>query len=176
MSRTAASAAATADGGGSGLARVTGAVGTSDEPSASSPAEVDAVERGEYPRKSRLSVLAGREDEIRVYNAEHCRWCVRQLTEVDANLAATRGRTPTLQATTTLGGGQLRSATSFILWASLFSEPMSTCSAALALGGGGIVRRIASPQAPGVRLPGGGRQGGRPRAAGCSAKHIKRDS
>jgi hypothetical protein len=88
MSRTAASAAATADGGGSGLARVTGAVGTSDEPSASSPAEVDAVERGEYPRKSRLSVLAGREDEIRVYNAEHCRWCVRQLTEVDANLAA----------------------------------------------------------------------------------------
>ena len=69
---------------------------------------------------------------------------------------ATRGRTPTLQATTTLGGGQPPSATSFFLWASLFSEPMSACSAALALGGGGIVRRIASPQAPALSSALGG--------------------
>ena len=69
---------------------------------------------------------------------------------------ATRGRTLTLQATTTLGGGQARNATSFFLWASLFSEPMSACSAALALGGGGIVRRIASPQAPALSSAMGG--------------------
>ena len=60
------------------------------------------------------------------------------------------------QATTTLGGGQPRNATSFFLWASLFSEPMSACSAALALGGGGIVRRIASPQAPALSSALGG--------------------
>eukprot|EP01046_Picozoa_sp_COSAG06_P043109 COSAG06_NODE_5600_length_3369_cov_71.800306_1_plen_301_part_00 len=36
------------------------------------------------------------------------------------------------------------------------SEPMSACSAALALGGGGIVRRIASPQAPALSSALGG--------------------
>eukprot|EP01046_Picozoa_sp_COSAG06_P004211 COSAG06_NODE_174_length_21223_cov_8.836158_12_plen_195_part_00 len=51
---------------------------------------------------------------------------------------------------------RLQSATSFFLWASLFSEPMSACSAALALGGGGIVRRIASPQAPALSSALGG--------------------
>ena len=55
----------------------------------------------------------------------------------------TQGRTPT----TTLGVVQLRSATLFFLWASLYSEPMPACSVALALGDGGIVRRIAMPQA-----------------------------
>jgi hypothetical protein len=77
-------------------------------------------------------------------------------TMCDFSEPATRGRTPTLHATTTLGGGHLRSATSFFLWASLFSEPMSACSAALALGGGGIVRRIASPQAPALSSALGG--------------------
>eukprot|EP01046_Picozoa_sp_COSAG06_P012365 COSAG06_NODE_724_length_12795_cov_16.058129_9_plen_109_part_00 len=65
-------------------------------------------------------------------------------------------RTPTLQATTTLGGGRRRSGTSFFLWASLCSEPMSACPAALALGGGGIVQRIASPQAPALSSALGG--------------------
>ena len=63
---------------------------------------------------------------------------------------------PVLLRPTTLGGGQLRNATSFFLWASLFSEPMPACSAALALGGGGIVRRIASPQAPALSSALGG--------------------
>ena len=61
-----------------------------------------------------------------------------------------------LMATTTLGGARRQSGTSFFLWASLFSEPMSACSAALALGGGGIVRRIASPQAPALSSALGG--------------------
>ena len=69
---------------------------------------------------------------------------------------ATRGRTPTLLATTTLGGARRRSGTSSFLWASLYSEPMPACSAALALGGGGIVRRIASPQAPALSSALGG--------------------
>ena len=55
-----------------------------------------------------------------------------------------------------VGGGRRRSGTSFFLWASLCSEPMSACSAALALGGGGIVRRIASPQAPALSSALGG--------------------
>ena len=69
---------------------------------------------------------------------------------------ATRGRTPTLLATTTLGGARRRSGTSFFLWASLCSEPMSACSAALALGGGGTVRRIASSQDPALSSALGG--------------------
>eukprot|EP01043_Picozoa_sp_COSAG02_P032480 COSAG02_NODE_2172_length_9595_cov_9.363521_4_plen_231_part_00 len=48
---------------------------------------------------------------------------------------------------TTLGDVQPRSATLFFLWASLYSEPMSACSVALALGDSGIVRRVALPQA-----------------------------
>jgi hypothetical protein len=38
----------------------------------------------------------------------------------------------------------------------LSSEPMSACSAALALGGGGTVRRIASPQDPALSSALGG--------------------
>jgi hypothetical protein len=40
-------------------------------------------ERGDYPRRSFLSVLAGREGDIRIHDAEHVTWCVDQFLEAD---------------------------------------------------------------------------------------------
>jgi acetyl esterase/lipase len=42
--------------------------------------------RGAYPRPSRLSVLAGHADRIRVYDEAHVRWCVQQFQDADPAL------------------------------------------------------------------------------------------
>jgi acetyl esterase/lipase len=44
------------------------------------------ADRGDYPRKSALSVLRGLEHEIRVHDDEHVTWCIRQFIDADPDL------------------------------------------------------------------------------------------